>query len=801
MKTGQPSKKAAAAKPAGKATAKPAAGGPKAPAKPAAAPGRAAPPMGLDDDDDDFRPPPSAEDDPFELEKKAASAVIALRAAPAKGLGLKVVCPMCETVGYTTTKAAGQSVKCANPKCLVPLFTAPAPKVEAPHPPPPPPPRSKVPLVFGLFFGLIVAGAAGAWYAGVFDTGSGPPKSTKVDLTEFVTPEIVEPEVQTPDPKKTGANVPDATPDAKASDHRKEAYDQLIEVSRDLNDERGKALTRSMAAEISALRGDVPEARSQIEQLLRRARNVDYFAIRPLTEIGWIELAAGRADGAAAVAKELEPVAKQLPPFGRDMAEFAPQLAAYYCAVGKFAEAEAVINTLNDQAAVGAVTVPLVTSLADRTYDFEAAVENGPLLPWTAPHRVAVTRILLARGAWDPALEWAKRIADIEGKTECLVEWGKAAVKVPAGASSPVEKLQGVITGMPPAAKARVFASMGLAHAEELRSEPAETMLKSAREALAAVAVPESPPIPSAKDLSGYAPTDAAPLRQAAHAAAIIALAEGMLKQPEKAIATLNTALAYARGIGPSLPAVNAKMQAAENDPEGTQATLRAELKLKTADESRLAFNNYRRQMTKVSEAAKRRFEIQSTLLASLGATPVRDTAWAAVQAGDARDGDEREPFLDGAAPWEIAAGYAKAGFPEKAQSVKQVLETQQKTADTEQLLTTQLDELVSAGQAAAVGGALDASMTDRAWKERWLQETAARLTKSGRFEVAVVMLRNVKDPVLRDSSLSATSALAARTGSADAVWTASQQKGVPLSDKAAFLRGYLVGPLATEKK
>jgi hypothetical protein len=123
--------KPAAAPPASKPVAKPAA----KPASPAKKPA-----------EDDF---------PFDPQTNLPQSAVAASAAPSKGRSLKVICPMCETTGYVPPSAAGKNVKCANPKCMVPVFTAPAPEPEAP-PPPPPKPKSNL-----LLLGAGTAAAVG----------------------------------------------------------------------------------------------------------------------------------------------------------------------------------------------------------------------------------------------------------------------------------------------------------------------------------------------------------------------------------------------------------------------------------------------------------------------------------------------------------------------------------------------------------------------------------------------------------------------------------------------------------------
>ncbi|TWW08268.1 hypothetical protein E3A20_26020, partial [Planctomyces bekefii] len=64
------------------------------------------------------------EDDPFGIGAGGASQAVAASLKPEKGRLQKVVCPMCEQVGFIPKAALGKSVKCANPKCMVPVFTA-----------------------------------------------------------------------------------------------------------------------------------------------------------------------------------------------------------------------------------------------------------------------------------------------------------------------------------------------------------------------------------------------------------------------------------------------------------------------------------------------------------------------------------------------------------------------------------------------------------------------------------------------------------------------------------------------------
>ncbi|MFN9959204.1 MAG: hypothetical protein ACK55I_39430, partial [bacterium] len=71
------------------------------------------------------------EDDPFGIGGAAASQAIQATLKPEKGRLHKVVCPMCEQAGFVPKTAIGKQVRCANDKCMVPIFTAPDPNEPA----------------------------------------------------------------------------------------------------------------------------------------------------------------------------------------------------------------------------------------------------------------------------------------------------------------------------------------------------------------------------------------------------------------------------------------------------------------------------------------------------------------------------------------------------------------------------------------------------------------------------------------------------------------------------------------------
>ena len=70
---------------------------------------------------------------------------------------------MCETAGYVPTSAAGKEIRCANPKCLVPVFTAPG--IQRKKADEPAPEKKGLPIILLVTLGLLlVLGGGAAWY-------------------------------------------------------------------------------------------------------------------------------------------------------------------------------------------------------------------------------------------------------------------------------------------------------------------------------------------------------------------------------------------------------------------------------------------------------------------------------------------------------------------------------------------------------------------------------------------------------------------------------------------------------------
>ncbi len=111
--------------------------------------------------------PDSDENDPFaveKVEKSETGKVIRLHSQPVKGRSHKVVCPMCDTEGFTSRKAAGHEVRCPNPDCQLPVFTAPEIKKEEPVEEQAASPAFSPPVLIGSVIAAVVVIGGAVWF-------------------------------------------------------------------------------------------------------------------------------------------------------------------------------------------------------------------------------------------------------------------------------------------------------------------------------------------------------------------------------------------------------------------------------------------------------------------------------------------------------------------------------------------------------------------------------------------------------------------------------------------------------------
>ncbi|HAA52396.1 MAG TPA: hypothetical protein DCE43_21955, partial [Planctomycetaceae bacterium] len=105
------------------------------------------------------------ETDPFPISTKDIGQFISAAPKPTKKRPWRIHCPMCDSPGFIPRKAAGHEIKCANPDCLVPIFTAPEAPVTQPasetQPEDTPPARNRAMVVVVI---VVLLAGGGAWW-------------------------------------------------------------------------------------------------------------------------------------------------------------------------------------------------------------------------------------------------------------------------------------------------------------------------------------------------------------------------------------------------------------------------------------------------------------------------------------------------------------------------------------------------------------------------------------------------------------------------------------------------------------
>lgn len=796
--TGKPGAGPAKPAPAKTASAKPQASGPKAPSTAKAA---AAGPK---------RPAAAAkaaspkDDDPFAIDTSAAAKAIPLSPKPLKGRTHPVKCPMCETTGYTSPRAAGQDVRCANPSCLVPIFTAPAIQkevsaVEEPK-------RSRAAMAI-----LGVAGVAGVAIVGgvlwLFVLGGNQPARTSSPDPGLAVNTTASPQSQV-DPAAEEAARKAAAAKKKASqaptlkDLQRSALDAMIHASR----QGGATSSRKpfevrLTAESYAWSGDLDGAREQMKRFNVVQPSIPFYRVLPLVAIAWKELQKGDREAARATLDEAQKYAQRIPDRGRDPWDTVAALATILAATGRGEEGAALVREYDRaEDRIPSRYWAAVHVVRERgTFDLDEYLAAHPWQDWEHPHAVAVTLGLGARGYWNEALTWGSSQPGTVERTDCLVAWADAlaAHAAETNDAGKLEPFDAAAESLRPPGRARMYARAAARLAEKGKTSESQPLLRKAVAALEGVSPARPVTLTGMKQIYNIDLPDPTAARTTAYAAAEIARAEALLGQAEASWKSLQRALDFARGTAPSVPAVQNFLQEVEfSGVAGIQNQLQQALSLPSADRARIAANRYQKNLDALHQAARKRMQLEAALLSEAANWNLGEPLWKEISSrSQAADPNEKENWFDTAVPWILAERLRAAGLSEQAQPVEAAIQGVRSTAGSEELLRQRTAALATSGnvkQAAALIERSDWSETER---NRWALRLACRLVRDGKPEAAVQLVAAFgRDPLFREDAYDMVAAQATRAGHGSKVWELAQTAGFRPTEKIAYLRGFVVG-------
>lgn len=792
----------------GKPGAKPSPSAPKAaaPAKKAAEPKKAA--AKADD-----------ADDPFGVASTMSSRkAIQLLPKPGKGKLFRILCPMCETPGFWSKDVIGKEVRCANEKCLMPLFTAQDPEAPPADDKPAGAPatgrsaevpamktaRKPIPPVVYISGGIMVVGGAILGWALMNSS-----QSSKIneDLSKpMVMPSVTSTGTNEGDPANTtptqdpGTSTNTVTPPKAVQltpeQLRADGFKAMIAAALDPEASTQKPYCRRLVAEAYAASGQAAAIKEHLDQLEKLSSEQRYYGLVPTTLAGWTHLQAGRTAEAKTSADAALELMKQSPTQGAMPLEAAIRLSALLIVLDRVEEAKPLVTDRGNSAESEQQVETWLRADLLRSSNYDQLAKLRPIQTQHAPW-VSVTFLLAINGHADKALAWARMAPTPEAVADSIGGWAEALIwKGEDLAAVPKE-----VAGLPPARKANVLARLAHLHHVQGKADLAKAELQQAVEAHAAIAIPATPTVPDMKGIYNLNLADVSQVGRDAVASSEVAHAQAAMGQTAEAWKTLSKSLDLARASAPS-PAlaeqpVNLIKQlgdiAIEND-------LKTVLKLKSGPDSVAAFRQYRKNASALAQSAADRMDLEARLLEAACSWGLVDAVWSEIS-GRVTFGEiaGREPWFDTSMPSVVHSYYKAAGQSDKVNAVEQAVTVEKLNANRAHRAYYKLEaERVLATEPAKAAQLLKSylnfgkSTGDTPWQQDASLQLVARLVAQDKWTEAFAFAKAVDDPIFRSTVLQLTAGQATRAGKSAPVRESADAKGLTPLDRVAILRGYV---------
>jgi hypothetical protein len=715
---------------------------------------------------------------------------------------VRVVCPMCETPGFIGPQHAGKNVKCCNPECLVPVFSAPkpeAPKIEAE----PEVARgvSTTMLTVGSVV-VVVAIVAAAYFVFLRDGGKKPDTVQPVTVTPQHT--------QTPDPPEspgeTTPSAPQAPPPVPLDEVRDTSLVEIVKKAQQRENNRSKPYARGLAAESFVDAGKLVEARQQLDAMQKVPGYVPFYEIEPLAALALAEHRTGSDAGArgtldAALAKADFPVV------GRAPLDAAAALALALVMTGRLDEARQVVLSALDAGPRGRLSALWRCAIDSRSLDLESAARRPYLQSMPNSQWVSVTVGASALGNAPGALAWARAARSLPVRDNCLAAWAGQLVLQAAGPSDAevLRQIETVAGELPPAGRVRVWAAVADAQLERGQRTAAETSLQNALAALVEVqppavtlAMPDMKAIHDSEGKPHAGLPDPASWHTAALAAMDVADVQAELGNGDAAWTAVKTALAATRAMTPSPAAARALREECDTNGAAVRARLAQTLNVE-GNRVFLAFNDYRKQCTEILDAAEARFQLQSELLHRAAASGLARQVWdEALARHQQTDDGEREPFLETTLPGAVAVRARAAGMADVADAVTQHFGAQQPLFPARDELDVRLRAAVSEGnfeEAANVLRTYEQIARDDLYPAQIAALRAvSRLMQDGKHTDALNLSLAFTNPLSREDALWLIAAGSVRDGQHSDLWRKRPSLKLSATEWCALYRGFVAG-------
>ena len=550
-------------------------------------------------------PPPKAEeDDPFAVEAQTGKKAIPLRRKPTAKMTYRVVCPMCDTAGFATKAVAGKDVKCPNPKCLMPIFTAPEIKKEEPK-------VEKKSIVTPALLGS-VGGAVVIIGIFLFFFLQAPAPKPKPVIDPINTGKKSE-GIETP-PKEEPVKVTKQPPKISLAKLKEQILKQNAEAVLQRRYNRSKSFCRRLSSEMHVELGDIKAALYQLEKLDNLQEDLSFFKIIPLVKIGWYHLANGDRKSAEKFAAQAYELAQGYRPnIGRDSIDHTVFLASLLIALEQNGNANTLLQAREKVQRAGLENVRVSMILQDHSYNLDQNYRWLPQLDIEAPLVFAASYGAVVRGYAKQTLSWIESVEAVDFKGNALAGYvAGMSIRDPAydpfGESAPA--------GVSSEQVGRARALSLQIRAFQKNEKQASAILTQLQKEIAAWKTPSPATIPD--DSSIYkgqyrrAPEKVLVTIQTHQLLARYLAANG---QREQAWRQIEQAIQEAAAIGPSQSQIQTLMTHVIQDQKRIQKELAEEFNITQSVSQRNAYNKFRNNARGIESDAKKRYQLESALL------------------------------------------------------------------------------------------------------------------------------------------------------------------------------------------
>ena len=499
------------------------------------------------------------ENDPFAVDPSVTHRAIPAAPKPTQKRPWRVNCPMCETPGFVPRQAAGREVKCANPQCLVPIFTAPAGKSTSK------PAESlaasdndtqtggKATLVVLIL--LLAAGASGGgfWYfnntssetaSSELTAGSGQAGFGTAD-----TPAVVAAAPVDKTSEKAPSDIPPVNDNSEISiaSIRKLAPEMMIAAAQEREENRSKPFCRQLTAEFFASVGQVAQARAELKQLTQVGPDLPHLHITTLVDLWQHKQGPTPASPGPQLSEALQRSAKLTPtdPFAVDAIQ---ALGRALIASGQTALAEKTIKRLWSPGLAQHLRLDQLQCRQAGTFTLSNDNTRPVALDDKSNPEPLIIAGLVAAGHSETALAWARRKTSLSERAKLIAAWAVGINKT--GQDSAAEKLSTALADEKPTIRAVVRARVAFVEAAA-KSPVASESITLATQALESCVTSRVVSLGEIKQLYRTAIEDVSHWLLKAQAQADLVGALKLNGQPEEARKLFHDALASARSLGP----------------------------------------------------------------------------------------------------------------------------------------------------------------------------------------------------------------------------------------------------------